>query len=116
MTTEEKSPTYRDAQLHKLMKQLRADVRTNPTAKATLAKIETRLRYVLKVVTSWDHTHAKWAELYINLGDIPKANTAATLVFDDQVRADLLRRCFIGLTDDSDALAEAVALDREVLN
>jgi hypothetical protein len=114
VTTEERTPSYRDATLHKLMRELRAAVRTTPAAKAALAKVEQRLRYDLKVIDLWDKTHAGRAELFISLGDIPKANTAASLVFDLDRRQALLQRCFIGL-DQHDRIEEAKALGREVL-
>jgi hypothetical protein len=50
----------------------------------------------------------------LSLGDLAKANTAASLIFDVDTRAALLRRAAIGL-DQHNRLEEAEALEREVL-
>lgn len=111
-----RQPSYRDKQLGTLMKELRGAVRSLPLAKQALERVEQRLRYVLRVVELWDHTHAERAELLIRLGNLPAANTAASLVFDEGRRHDLLRQTNIGLdATAADRLAEAVELGREVL-
>lgn len=116
MTTELREPTYRDAELGKLFKTLRADVRQIPTAKRDLEKLETRLRYVLRVCEQWDSAHVARARFLLSLGNIPAANTHASLIFDAETRQDLLRQCFVGFDlDTNDRTAENAELDREVL-
>jgi hypothetical protein len=109
-------PTYRDAHLGGLLKELRGLVKSQPAAKAMLEKVEKRLRYVLRVLESWDAHHAEQAETLIGLGQLAAANSAATLIFEPQLRTDLYRRTLI-LADsaDSDRMAEALELGREVL-
>jgi hypothetical protein len=112
----ERQPTYRDKELGTLMKALRDEVRTLPKAKAALVKVEGRLRYVLKVLDLWDQTHAGRAELFLSLGDVPKANTSASLIFDADTRAALLRRAPIGSDRATgERLEENSLLEREVL-
>jgi hypothetical protein len=113
----ERQPTYRDQALHRLMKELRADVRTNPNARATLTKVEQRLRFVLRVVELWDKSHAARAEELIGLGCLAAASTSAAMIFDPEVRANLYRRTPIGYDNSSEErIADAIELDREVLN
>lgn len=110
------APTYRDRQLHDLMKLLRATVRPHPPAKLALEKVEGRLRYILRVVEGWDRLHVERAEQLIALENIPAANSAAWMVFDADLRAALLSRCQIGGDDQAaDRMAEAAELEREVL-
>jgi hypothetical protein len=45
-------PTYRDAQLGGLLKELRGLVKSQPAAKALLEKVEKRLKFVLRVLES----------------------------------------------------------------
>lgn len=112
----ESTPTYRDAQLAKSLKTLRADIRTNPNAKRSLEKVEKRLKYLFRVLDLWDSSHAERCELLLRLGNIPAANTSATMIFDAELRARLLSRARIGLDQDTSAIADALAMDREVLN
>lgn len=117
MTTDERTPTYRDGPLHKLIRQLRADVRTIPHAKKSLEKVEGRLKYILRVLESSDDAHAKRAELFLTLGLIPQANTEASLIWDESTRTTLLDRARIG-TDQGgaeDRMVEALEMEREVL-
>ena len=111
------SESYRDEQLSRLMSDLRAAVKPLPVAKTALDKAEKRLRFVLRVVDGWDAYHAERADTLIRLGQIEAANGAATMIFDAQLRADLLRRTPILLYLDTGArMAEAMELEREVLN
>lgn len=110
-------PTYRDAPLGGLLKDLRGLVKSQPAAKATLKKIEERLKYVLRVLESWDASHAERAETLIKLGRLEAANSTASLIFDAQLRGDLYRRApIIRDTDAGQRMAEALELEREVLN
>lgn len=110
------APIYRDKQLADLLKQLRAAVRPYPGAKIALEKVETRLRYILRVVEGWDRLHLERAEQLIRLGNIPAANSAAWMVFDADLRSTILRRCQIGGDATvEDRLAEAIELGREIL-
>ena len=111
----EREPAYRDAQLHKVMRELRASVKHHPESKKLLATVETRLRHILKVLEQWDAFHAEQAEKLIALGNLPAANVEVTLIFDPDLRAALYPRCYIGDEDDAERLADAVALDRLVL-
>ena len=111
----EREPAYRDAQLYKAMRELRASVKHHPESKRLLAVVETRLRYVLHVLEQWDDLHAEQAEKLIALGNLPAANVEVTLIFDPDLRAALYPRCYIGGEEDSERLADAVALDRLVL-
>ena len=112
----ERQSTYRDAQLHALMKALRAAVKSNPYARIALEKAEGRLRYVLRVVEVWDKSHAEHAELLIRLGNLAAANSAATMIFDGELRQSLLRQCFVGGDDGAaDRVAENAARGLEVL-
>jgi hypothetical protein len=108
--------SYRDAPLGSLLKDLRGLVKSQPAAKATLEKVEKRLRYVLRVLEGWDAHHAERAETLIRLGQIEAANGAATLIFDTQLRNDLYRRTpILGDTQADDRVAEALEMEREVL-
>jgi hypothetical protein len=109
-------PTYRDAQLGGLLKELRGLVKSQPAAKALLEKVEKRLKFVLRVLEGWDAHHAEQAETLIRLGNLPAANSAATLIFEPQLCAGLYRRSPI-LSDSTadDRMAEAIELEREVL-
>ena len=110
-------PTYRDAPLGGLLKDLRGLVKGQPAAKATLKKAEERLRYVLRVLESWDAHHAERAETLIGLGKLEAANGVASLIFDAQLRGDLYRRSPILLdTGAGERVAEALEMEREVLN
>lgn len=112
----QRTPSYHDKQLAKLMKELRASIKPYPQARQALERAERRLRYVLRVVEAWDESHAERAELLLRLGNVPAANTAAWLVFDSELRESLLQRAPIG--HDSEAnerIAEALVLGREVL-
>jgi hypothetical protein len=108
-------PTYRDAQLGGFLKELRGLVKSQPAAKATLEKVERRLKFVFRVIESWDAYHAERAETLIGLGRLEAANGAATMIFDAQLRGDLYRRSPI-LLDTEDRVAKALELEREVLN
>lgn len=109
-------PSYRDKELHRLMKELRGEVRTIPKAKKALERAEQRLRYTLRVVELWDDSHAKRARELLRLNCIPAANTHATMVFDPELRASLLQLCSVGLDAAADdRMAEALELGREVL-
>ncbi|HEU5097591.1 MAG TPA: hypothetical protein VFU22_00995 [Roseiflexaceae bacterium] len=108
--------SYRDATLGRLLKELRGSVKTQPAAKALLEKVEKRLRYVLRVLESWDAHHAERAETLIQLGQLTAANGAASLIFEPQLRANLLRRTpVLADTDAGDRMAEALELERLVL-
>ncbi len=111
----QREPTYRDAQLHKALRDLRASVKHTPEAKRLLAVAEARLRYILKVLEQWDDLHAEQAEKFIALGNLPAANVETTLIFNPELRAALYPRCYIGGPEDDSRLADAVALDRLVL-
>jgi hypothetical protein len=111
-----KQPTYRDQQLHKLMKDLRASVRSNPNTKLSPERVEQRLCIVLRVIELWDASHAERARELLRFGKIGAANTAATMIFDPATRLNLLSQPFIGLDHEADArIAEAAELGREVL-
>jgi hypothetical protein len=110
----ERQPMYRDQALNKAFRELRATIKTNPAAKLAPGCVEQRLRAVLKVVQSWDDYHAERVELFLRLGDVPEANTAATLLFDSETRTALLARCPIGV-DSHDRLEESDQLERTVL-
>lgn len=113
----DRAPSYRDAQLTGLMKELRAAVKPLPTAGQALARVEHRLRFVLRVTDLWDKTHAERARTLIQLGNLEAANTSACLIFDAGLRADLLRLAPIKQdTGAGDRLAEAAAMGREVLS
>jgi hypothetical protein len=110
-------PTYRDAPLGGLLKDLRGLVKSQPAAKATLEKVEKRMRYVLRVLETWDETHAERAETLIGLGRLEAANSTASMIFDAQLRGDLYRRSpILGDTGADERVAEALELEREVLN
>jgi hypothetical protein len=116
MSTSGNLPSYRDSQLHSAIRELRAAVKPFPRAARALQGVEYRLKFVLRVVQSWDDHHAERAETLIRLGKIEAANSAASLIFDDGLRADLLRRTPIGIDPAApDRLAEAIELEREVL-
>jgi hypothetical protein len=109
--------SYRDPQLAAQIKDLRAAVKSMPTAKHALEKVEARLKYVLKVVELWDASHAERAATLIRLGQIEAANSAASLIFESGLRSDLLRQAPI--TQDvgaGDRLAESLEMGREVLS
>jgi hypothetical protein len=109
-------PTYRDAQLGGLLKDVRGLVKNQPATKRALEKVEKRLRYVLRVVESWDAFHAERAEMLIQGGLLEAANGAATLIFDEQTRHDLYRRSPVLRDASADGrVAEALELEREVL-
>lgn len=110
----QRQPSYRDRELHRLMRQLRAAVKPIPTANASLAKVEARLRYVLRTMDLSDKTHAERAERLLTFGLVEQANTEASLIWDDATRLNLLARCPIGL-DQHNRTAEALELGREVL-
>ncbi len=110
-----REPAYRDAQLHKVMRELRASVKHHPESKRLLVVAEARLRHILKVLEQWDELHAEQAEKLIALGNLPAANVEVTLIFDPELRAALYPRCYIGGEEDSERLADTVALDRLVL-
>jgi hypothetical protein len=113
---EPRQPTYRDAELMRLVKALRASVRPFPGARIALERVEGRLRYVLRVVETWDRTHETRARDLIRAGCLSAANTAAGLIFDPETRAGLLRQCFIGGDGGADErMAENMAAGREVL-
>jgi hypothetical protein len=110
------STVYRDAQLSAQLKELRAAVKPFAQARAALERVEERLRYVLRMVETWDTSHAERCETLIRLGNLAAANTAASLVFEPGLRTDLLRRCFVGIDHEADdRIAEAIELGREVL-
>lgn len=112
----ERQPSYRDTQLHALMKALRADVRPFPRPKLALERVEGRLRYVLRVIETWDASHAGRARELIQLGHLAAANGAATMIFDQDLRHSLLCQCFIDSDNGAaDRVAEALELGREVL-
>jgi hypothetical protein len=112
----ERQPIYRDAQLHVLMKTLRAAVRPHPPSRIALDKAEQRLRFVLRVVEQWDASHAARARELIALGCLPAANGAATMIFDRDLRHSLLCRCYIGADAGAvERMEEALELGREVL-
>ena len=116
MTIEPRLSSYRDTQLAGYMKELRGMVKPMPRAKAALDRVEQRLKYLFRVLEAWDASHARQAETLLRLGNIPGANTAALMIFDDRMRIDLLSRAWIG--GDADAgerLAEAIELERVVL-
>ena len=108
--------SYRDAPLGGLLKELRGLVKSQPAAKATLEKVEKRLRYVLRVLDTWDAFHAERAETLIRLGRLEAANSTASMIFDAQLRGDLYRRApIIGDTGTGARVAEALELEREIL-
>lgn len=110
-------PSYRDAPLGGLLKDLRGLVKSQPAAKLAVDKMEKRLRYVLRVLESWDAHHAERAEMLIGLGKLEAANGAASMIFDPQLRGDLYQRSpIIRDTGVDDRMAEALELEREVLN
>ncbi len=110
------APSYRDAQLTSLLRSHRATIKNNPDARKTLAATEQRLKYLLRLLMQWDDLHTSRAETYIQLGNIPAANTCATMILDDQRRAALYDRCQIGFDSaDDERLAAVAAMDREVL-
>ena len=113
----ERHPSYRDSELNKAMKALRASVRGNPDARRCLLAAENRLRFVLRVIEQWDATHARRAEQLIALGNLPAASTAGAMIFDRQLRCSIYDRTTVPLTaqEDAERLAALVELDREVL-
>src|SRR5215213_4765734 len=116
MTTPSTPPTYRDHELGALLKGLRADVKPLPSASLTLQRVEKRLRYVLRVIESWDAYHAERAETLIKLGKFEAANSTATMIFDEDVRAALYWRAPVTLdTGAGERIAEALELEREIL-
>lgn len=117
-TTEQtpRQPTYPDAELNRHMKDLRACCKPYPRAQAALERTETRLKYILRVLHTWDETHAGRAETLIRLGNPEAAQTAAQMIFDRQLRADLLGRARIGGDPDADErMLEALEMERTVL-
>lgn len=109
-------PSYRDDQLHKHFKDLRTEVRAHPGAKAALVKVEQRLKYVLRVIETWDASHAERAETLIRLGNLEAANTAACLIFDKALRESILPRAPVTLdTGAAERMAEALELERQVI-
>jgi hypothetical protein len=98
-------------------KDLRGCVRPFPSAKIALEKVEGRLRFVLRVIETWDDSHAKQAKELICLGCLPAANTAASLIFDADLRRSLLAQTPIsGDAGAAERIAEATALGREMLS
>lgn len=115
-TNTDRVPSYRDRQLADLITDLRAEVRTVPRAKAALERVEKRLKWSLRLLESWDTTHAERAKMLLGLGKVAAANTEASLIFDDTTRHNLLRQMFIGGDDQADdRAAENAELEREVL-
>lgn len=114
---EPKQPTYRDQELMRLMKVLRADVRPFVRARQNLERLEGRLRYVLRVVETWDKTHEARTRELLRLGCLSAANTSASLIFDAETRQALLRSCLIGGDGGAaERIASALEADREVLS
>ena len=110
------APTYHDPQLASLMRAHRASIRNNPEARKTLALVEFRLKYLLRLLRQWDELHAGRAEQLIRLGNLPAANTAASMIFDDTRRAALYDRTPIGFDQaDVDRLIAVIENDRQVL-
>lgn len=110
------APSYADEQLNKLLRAHRATVKNNPEARKTLASVETRLKYLLRLLAQWDDLHASKAEDMLALGNIPAANTCATMIFDTQRRAALYDRSRIGFDSaDDERLAAVATMGREVL-
>lgn len=115
-TPTERLPSYRDAQLSKLIKELRAAVQPFPRSKAALIRVERRLKFLLRLLDAWDATYAERAETSLQLGNVPAANTAASMIFDTKTRTGLLKRAPIGIDYDAgDRVAENAELEREVL-
>lgn len=111
------APTDADAQLRDALKVLRAAVRSNPHAKAALTIVEAHSKHKLKIVNDWDTCHAERAELLIRLGQIAAANSATQMIFNDDRRVALLRRCLIGYDSSAtERMAEAVEFEREVIH
>jgi hypothetical protein len=113
----ERQPSYVDQQLHACMRALRADVRTIPRAKLSLERAEARLRFILRVVDTWNTYHARRARQLIALGQLEAADSACWMLFDVDLRRELLRQCQTDTTNDAAAerVAENALLGREVL-
>lgn len=115
--TAEHTPRYRDAQLNALMKDLRRDVRDVPHLRRRLDQVESRLASVLRVVETWDRAHARRAGELLDQGCIAAANTAASMIFDADLRLLWLRQTMIGADDGAaERIAAALDQDREVLS
>lgn len=109
-------PAYRDQQLQHLIKALRAAVRAHPPAKLALKQVEKRLQFLLRVIESWDASHAERAELLIGLGQIAAANSVTQMIFDATLRRRLLARCLIGGdAQAAERMEAAIDAEREVL-
>jgi hypothetical protein len=107
--------SYRDAVLGGLIKELRTLLKNQPAAEALLKKIEKRLKFVLRVLETWDASHAERAETLIRLGRLEAANSVASMIFDAQLRGDLYRRSPISVAIEAGARAgEVLELEREV--
>jgi len=64
----------------------------------------------------WDANHAERAETLIRLGRLEATNSAASMIFDAQLRGDLYRRApIIGDIDAGKRVYKAPELEREVL-
>lgn len=112
----ERHPSYRDAELHKAFKALRAAVRPSTDARYCLAAVEKRLRFVLRVIETWDATHARRAEMLLTLGNQSAASTAAAMIFDPLLRASFYDRTSVPITtEDAERLAALIEFDREVI-
>lgn len=108
---------YRDSQLAGHMKELRACCKPFPRAKAALERTENRLRYLLRLLQTWDETHERQVETWLRLGNIEAANTSAALIFDPETRLRLLRRAQItpDTEDAADRWAENELMERMVI-
>lgn len=113
-TPQERQPAYRDRQLHQAFRELRKTIKPDPAARQALANVESRLRYLLRVLETSDKAHAERCELFLQFGLVERANTEASLIWDSDTRAALLARCPIGI-DQHNRIAEAQAMGREVL-
>jgi hypothetical protein len=112
----DRQPIFCDAQLHKLIEALCADVRPHRKARVSLERTEDWLRYRLRVVETWDVTLAERTGTLLPLSNVPAANIAATIIFDQETGLHLPDRAHITQCDDAgDRLAEAPELRREVL-
>ena len=88
----------------------------SPDAQHAPSYRDAQLTSLLRLLMQWDDLHTSRAETYIQLGNIPAANTCATMILDDQRRAALYDRCQIGFDSaDDERLAAVAAMDREVL-
>lgn len=109
---------YTNSRLEKLLKVLRAEVRTLPKAVKALADVEAELHYQDPVMRAHDTQHASRAEQLLILGKYDSASSEATLIWHAPTREALYSQVQVlrpAMGDEAAVrVAEAFALGREI--